>query len=225
MRKKCLLVAAAIFAASLIISAPAVASDSGSESTGADQVANNSAFYGVDAGSVSFPTSSETASASILHCTGYKVRVSITRNGHTLDTRGNVCGAFYEQSAGQFKWGPVVRWKCYRDGVLFGSGTGGCRWKGSISSYKNGGHSYSSAYQVPPSSNSAFWEDSGRIFGGAKWYTAADSLKMCQDDWIYDNYGFEVGNGVVHFMGITGIDYGTYALPDHCTGSFNANPA
>jgi hypothetical protein len=27
-------------------------------------------------------------------------------------------------------WQTVAQLKCYRDGVLFGNGTGGCRWDG-----------------------------------------------------------------------------------------------
>jgi hypothetical protein len=40
-------------------------------------------------------------------------------------TKGNVC---LFESTGTFDWGTVARFICYKNGVRYGAGTGGCRW-------------------------------------------------------------------------------------------------
>jgi hypothetical protein len=196
------------------VSAPGAAADTGAESTGADQFPSGTNV-----------TPEMVASGFILHCTGYLTVTSYYANGHTLSTKANTCGVYYGQrTSGQRSWGPVVRFKCYRDGVQFGAGTGGCRWKGSLTLYRVGTIWLSTqAWAVPGSQSGAFWDDSGRIYGAAYLFWPSDTLRVCEDDYIWDNLGNPAGNGVVHFVGLTGIDYGTFNMADKCTGTFRAD--
>jgi hypothetical protein len=194
-------------------------------STGADQLTGGS-----DARPQRFETTSLGAAAAepiaISNCSGYFTLASISSSGHRLSTKGQICGAYWGSSGNTYAWGPVARFRCYRDDEPFGSGTGGCRWKGSVSSYLDRSglvtHVHSDSFQKPPASDGTFWSDSGRIYGDRAGYLEGQRIKMCQDDWIYDNGQGAIGNGAVHFMGITGIDYGTYNMADWCTGWFYA---
>jgi hypothetical protein len=58
-----------------------------------------------------------------VYCSGYGTLAS-TEDG-IYSTRGNIC---MFESTGTFDVGAVARFQCFRYGVLFGSGTGGCRW-------------------------------------------------------------------------------------------------
>jgi hypothetical protein len=162
----------------------------------------------------------------ITSCSGYHTLASISSSGHRLSTKGQICGAYWGSDGDRYIWGPVARFKCYRDDVLFGSGTGGCRWKGSVSSYQDvlgtKYHVHSDWFQKPPSTDGTFWADSNRIYGERFGYLANQRIKMCEDDWIYDVGQGAIGNGAVHFRGITGIDYGTYNMADWCTVWFIA---
>jgi hypothetical protein len=104
------------------------------------------------------------------------------------------------------------------------AGTGGCRWKGSLTFDLIGSDWLTSlAWAVPGSQSSAFWDDSGRIYGSAYLFWSFQVLQVCEDDYIWDHLGQPAGNGVVHFMGITGIDYGTFNMANKCTGTFRAD--
>jgi hypothetical protein len=198
--------------------------------TGAASTGMNQSTGGPNAAPQPFKTTNLTAAAAaepvITNCSGYFTLASISSSGHRLSTKGQICGAFHGISGDKYGWGPVARFKCYRDDVPFGSGTGGCRWKGSVSNYLDrfGSkyHVHSDAFQKPPSSDGTFWADSGRIYGEPAGYLANQRIKMCEDDWIYDNGQGAIGNGAVHFRGITGIDYGTFNMADWCTGWFLA---
>jgi hypothetical protein len=210
--------------AALALPVVPVHADTGSASTGADQFTS-----GPQPAPQRFKTTNLTAadvaSATILNCSGYHTLASISASGHRLSTKGQICGAFYGVSGDRYGWGPVARFRCYRDDVPFGSGTGGCRWKGSVSSYLDrigSDHVLSNSFQVPGSSSGIFLDDSGRIWGEPVGYTANQRIKMCEDDWLYDNGQGAIGNGAVHFMGITGIDYGTVNMANWCTGWFLA---
>jgi hypothetical protein len=194
----------------------------GSENTGADQLTS-----GPNAAPQRFTTTDLTAAAAapiITNCSGYHTLASISSSGHRLSTQGQICGAFHGFSGDKYGWGPVARFKCYRDGVLFGSGTGGCRWKGSVSSYLDRSglvtHVHSDSFQKPPSTDGTFWADSGRIYGDPAGFVTGQRIKMCEDSWIYENGQGAIGNAAVHFMGITGIDYGTYNMAHWCTPWF-----
>jgi hypothetical protein len=209
MRK--LLLVMSLLIATIGVTAPSSAADTGAESTGANQLSGTNV------------TPAMAASGSIVHCTGYVTVAYKTASGHTLSTRANTCGVYYGQGGGYYDWGPVTRFKCYRDGVQFGSGTGGCRWKGSLTMYTSINTS-SRAWAVPGDQSIAFWDDSGRIYGSAFSYASTTRLTMCEDDYIYTlPGGSELGNGVVHFMGITGVDYGTFNMANKCTATFYAN--
>jgi hypothetical protein len=213
MRK--LLLVMSLLIASIGVAAPSAVADTGAESTGADQFSDTNL------------TAAMVAAGSIVHCTGYVTVASLTANGHTLSTKANTCGVYYgRNSSGEYAWGPVVRYKCYRDGVQFGAGTGGCRWKGSLSMYNINEPRWASsqAFALPGSQSSAFWDDSGRRYGPAyRFFTYTDRVQICQDDYLYNIGGGAVGNGVVHFMGATGIDYGTFNMANRCTATFHAN--
>jgi len=142
-------------------------------------------------------------------CSGYTTVASLSASGHRLSTQANVCVNLTGYDGGKALWTAVARYKCYRDGVLFGDGTGGCRWQGHLKVYAG----YSSTSQlmtdrfwaVPGSTSSSFWSDSNRIYG----YYAALNL-----DWIVKGCAEDA---IVHFMGITGVDYGTYNMADKCS--------
>jgi hypothetical protein len=209
MRK--LLLVMSLLIAAIGVTAPRAVADTGAESTGADQLSGTNV------------TPAMVAASSIVHCTGYVTLASLTANGHQLSTKANTCGVYYGRLGSFYGWGPVVRYKCYRDGVQFGAGTGGCRWKGTLSLYKNGSPKSNQAFALPGTLSSAFWDDSGREYGSAFWFSASDTLRMCEDDYLWDAHGSAAGNGVVHFMGATGIDYGTFNMADWCTAAFSAN--
>jgi hypothetical protein len=152
------------------------------------------------------------ASADLSACIGYSTVASISdKTGtHRLSTQGNVCLNFAGYDGGKALWTAVARYKCYRDGVLFGDGvTGGCRWQGHLKVYAG----YTSAsnlmtdrfWAVPGSTSSTFISDSGRIYG----YYAAVNL-----DWIVKGCSLDA---IVHFVGATGIDYGTFNMADKCS--------
>jgi hypothetical protein len=50
----------------------------------------------------------------------------------------------------------------------------------------------------------------------------SDIVRACEDDYFWTSMGRQRGNGVVHFMGITGIDYRAFNMADKCT-TFSAN--
>jgi hypothetical protein len=212
MRK--LLLVMSLLIAAIGAAAPSAAADTGAESTGADQFPSGTNV-----------TPAMVAASSIVHCTGYVFLIGYYVNGHELSTKANTCGVYYgRRSNGQYSWGPVVRFKCYRDGVQFGAGTGGCRWKGSLTFDLIGSDWLTSlAWAVPGSQSSAFWDDSGRIYGSAYLFWSFQVLQVCEDDYIWEHLGQPAGNGVVHFMGITGIDYGTFNMANKCTGTFRAD--
>jgi hypothetical protein len=210
------------------LAAPALA-DTGAESTGADQYADQGTLG--DTSGVVTPTSAEIAASQITWCTGYGADLSsISSSGHTLSTKANVCGVYYGSvwinGVLHYRWGAVIRWYCYRDQVQFGSGTGGCRWKGSESIYRDqvgDNHNWTHMYAEPGSSSTAFWQDSGRIYTGYRNFPSGSSIQLCEDDWGYDVGGYALGNGAVHFMGTTGVDYGTYNTADKCTTYHSVN--
>jgi hypothetical protein len=209
MRK--LLLVMSLFTAAIVVMAPGAVADTGAESTGANQLSGTNV------------TPAMVAASKILHCTGYVTVKSYTVAGHTLSTKANTCGVYYGDGGGYFDWGPVTRFKCYRDGVQYGAGTGGCRWKGSVTMYTSINTS-SHSWAIPGSQSGAFWDDSGRIYGYAYSYVSTTTLRMCEDDYIYTiPGGSEQGNGVVHFMGITGNDYGTFNMANKCTATFYAS--
>jgi hypothetical protein len=131
-------------------------------------------------------------------------------NGHELSTSVVVCGYFIDDG-GSPTWAPIARFRCYRDGFLFGDGTGGCRWQGSLT---NGTRLSASSFAVPGSASTSYWSDSGRIYGQARTYSNSDTVTWCQEDFPL--------NGIVHYRGISGIDYGTYNMANTCT---NGHPA
>jgi hypothetical protein len=149
------------------------------------------------------------ANAALSGCSGYTTVASISSSGHRLSTQANVCVNLSGYSGGKALWTAVARYKCYRDGVLFGDGTGGCRWQGHLKVYAG----YTSAsnlmtdrfWAVPGSTSSTFISDSGRIYG----YYAAVNL-----DWIVKGCSLDA---IVHFVGATGIDYGTFNMADKCS--------
>jgi hypothetical protein len=212
MRK--LVLVMSLLIAAIGVAAPSAGADTGAEGTGADQFPSGTNV-----------TPAMVAASSIVHCTGYVTVKSYSASGHTLSTKANTCGVYYGRSgAGHYQWGPVTRFRCYRDGVQFGAGTGGCRWKGSLTLYRIGTVWLSTqAWAVPGSQSSAFWDDSGRIYGAAYGFRSFDVLQACEDDYIWVNLGNPAGNGVVHFMGITGIDYGTFNMANKCTGTFRGD--
>lgn len=219
MRRRLLVVLTLAMVSALFI--PAVA-HAETDSTGAD-VLSSGTQSGTGWADYTNVTAAQAAAVSVSHCTGYGTdRAGVSSGGHTLSTRANVCGGFYGSSGSSQRWGPVIRFHCYRDGVLFGSGTGGCRWKGSNSTYlaSSGGgwlHQYSVHFQVPPSSDPSYWADSGRLIGQAYYYSPGNTVQFCEDDWIYLNQGDPIGNGAVHLMGTTGIDYGVLNMGNRCT--------
>lgn len=152
---------------------------------------------------------SSPAQAALSGCNDYTTVASLSANGHRLSTQAIVCVNLYGYDGGKALYTAVARYKCYRDGVLFGDGTGGCRWQGRLKVYAG----YTSTSQlmsdyfwaVPGSTSSSFWSDSGRIYGQ---YGAVNL------DWIVKGC---VEDSIVHFMGITGIDYGTWNMADKCS--------
>jgi hypothetical protein len=65
-------------------------------------------------------------------CTGYVTTASYTTaGGNTYESRRNLChGLASIGGGGVHNVEAVERAKCYRNGVLYGNGTGGCRWEG-----------------------------------------------------------------------------------------------
>jgi hypothetical protein len=209
-RLKGAVLALTLAVAGVLFVAPAALAET--ESTGADQFSDSSNV-----------TAAQAASAWIGHCTAETEVAAMTAAGHALSTRVKVCGAWWSDGTSQETWAPVIRLKCFRDGVLFGSGTGGCRWKGSVSGYQGILHKQSNTFQVPSSSiPNDFWADSGRIWGSRNNYSASTTLKMCSDDWYWTELGVPKGNGVVHFKGLTGVDYGTFNMGNKCN-EFNSS--
>lgn len=69
------------------------------------------------------PASAEPAPFS---CGGYETVASHrTAAGNLYSTQVNVC---LFDATGTLDLGVVARFKCFRNGVLYGEGTGGCRW-------------------------------------------------------------------------------------------------
>jgi hypothetical protein len=76
-----------------------------------------------------------------LYCSGYATLASHkTAAGNVYSTQGNVCLYYLQLEPSQ--WGTVTRYKCYRNGQLYGDGTGGCRW------------TWNQAFQTSPDSTS-----------------------------------------------------------------------
>lgn len=151
------------------------------------------------------------ANAALSGCSGYTTVSSLSASGHRLSTQANVCVNLTGYDGGRALYTAVARYKCYRDGVLFGDGTGGCRWQGHLKVYA-GSTSASQLmtdrfWAVPGSTSSSFWSDSQRIYG----YYAAVNL-----DWVVKGCAEDA---IVHYMGITGVDYGTYNMADKCSAT------
>jgi hypothetical protein len=138
---------------------------------------------------------------------------ALSANGHRLSTTAVVCGYYLTYDGGPI-WAPIARFRCYRDGVLFGDGTGGCRWQGTLATYRNGSLDHGNSFAVLGSTSTSYWSDSGRIYGTYRRVLSSDTLKWCQNDVVL--------NGIVHFRGITGIDYGTFNMKDTCTNGYSA---
>jgi hypothetical protein len=143
-------------------------------------------------------------------CSGYYTRASISASGHRLSTQGNACLHDHGPVANQqFSWGGVVRFKCYRDDQPFGDGTGGCRWAGYVTLELEGVGEIVRTYVAEPGSSSdIFISDSGRMWSYTTPLPAGRRVRGCWRD------------GVVRFMGITGINYGLYNTIDFC-GTWN----
>jgi hypothetical protein len=101
-------------------------------------------------------------------CSGYTgMAWHVTEAGNVYRTDANVCGFYYDLSS-IANTGTVARFKCYRNGQLYGAGAGGCRWLwNQITQYKN-----SSGNWVTVISNNlllpddgTFAADSGRVWG------------------------------------------------------------
>lgn len=154
----------------------------------------------------------------ITSCSGYQTLASISSSGHRLSTKGQICGAYWGSDGDRYIWGPVARFKCYRNGVQFGNATGGCRWAGSLSNYeqKSSPHRYTSFYRRPGSISAAYWDDSGRIYGAYSSYYGGYAQNHCQDSWGGYYYN------IVHYHGTTGTDIGIYNMIDTCTPWFYA---
>jgi hypothetical protein len=150
------------------------------------------------------------ASAVDYSCLGYQYAASVTANGHQLSTEINVCGNYDGNVGGgnPYSWGTVAHAKCYRDGVLFGSGTGGCRWAGHLTVYLADASPdikiIDTFWAAPGSSSGLYISDSGRQFSQTTPLAGGHLLRFCAE------------NGQVHFVGATGVDYGLFNMIDHC---------
>jgi hypothetical protein len=136
-------------------------------------------------------------------CTPYSTLASMSSSGHRLSTQGTVCLRYRGPTLWTEAWDVVTRFKCYRDGVLFGEGTGGCRWDWTFVQNRSDGDV--SEFQAWPGAGEPFYADSGRQFGAPASSHDGDSIRGC------------VRNGRVHFVGATGIDYGLFNMADMCT--------
>jgi len=157
--------------------------------------------------SVAAAESASAALGDLYGCTPYATLASISSSGHRLSTQGTVCLRYMGGSTTNnwLDWEVVARFKCYRDGVLFGDGTGGCRWDGHLRLAESDSPTKDEYFAWPGSGSSSFYPDSGRIYGAYSSHIPDNSIQGC------------VRSGRVHFMGITGIDYGTYNMADMCT--------
>jgi hypothetical protein len=136
-------------------------------------------------------------------CTPYNTLASVSASGHRLSTQGTVCLQYMGPTVFTESWDVVTRFKCYRDGVLFGQGTGGCRWAWFMVQERSSGNV--SERQAWPGLGEPYYEDSGRQFGAPASSHDGDSIRGC------------MRNGQVHFVGITGVDYGLFNMADMCT--------
>jgi hypothetical protein len=139
-------------------------------------------------------------------CTPYSTLASVSSSGHRLSTQGTVCLEYRGPGVlGTNQWDVVTRFKCYRDGVLFGDGTGGCRWAWYMAQERSTPGSLSEFHAWPGDGLAGYWSDSGRDYGAFLSSSDGTSIRGC------------IRNGQVHFMGITGIDYGLFNMVDRCT--------
>lgn len=116
-------------------------------------------------------------------CTGYQTTKSVTTAaGNVYTSKRNLCLGLYSISPdGQaYTVEAVERAKCYRNGVLYGSGTGGCRWDGYIDSQfwvtGIGWVQRNQTYWCDTCGGS-FIADSGRHYGGHVAYNWGDKLR------------------------------------------------
>jgi hypothetical protein len=149
------------------------------------------------------------ASATDYACLGYEYAASVTSSGHTLSTKINICGSETTIGGPQpYSWGVVAHAKCYRDGVLFGDGTGGCRWAGHLTMYLADASPdqkiIDTSWAYPGSLNGSYVSDSGRQYSQTTPLPGNRLLKFCSE------------NAIVHFVGITGVDYGIWNMLDKC---------
>ena len=148
-------------------------------------------------------TAPPAAADSLWGCTPYNTLASVSSSGHRLSTQGTVCLNYVGPgSLGTNQWEVVNRFKCYRDGVLFGNGTGGCRWDGSQEQERVNATDTGEHFAVPGSSSSSYWSDSDRIYGARISSYDGTDIRGC------------LRGGRVHFMGTTGIDYGLFNMAD-----------
>lgn len=151
------------------------------------------------------------AQAADYACTGYTTVASVSASGHTLKTTLNVCGNYdgFVGGGNPYSWGTVAHAKCYRDNVLFGDGTGGCRWAGHLTMYLADASpdikDIDTFWAEPGSSSASYISDSGRVYSQVTPKGAAKLLKFCSE------------NAQVHFVGTTGVDYGLHNMADKCT--------
>jgi hypothetical protein len=150
------------------------------------------------------------ASASDVSCSGYTTVSSMESAGHRLSTQANICVNDVGPGATSYwAYGAVMHFKCYRDGVLFGDGTGGCRWAGRVALYDLTSNKtvFDQYWDNPGSSTTAYIQDSGREYSATANAGQDNTVKVCFHD------------SIVKYMGTTGIEYGIFNMADKCSGT------
>jgi hypothetical protein len=101
-------------------------------------------------------------------CSGYQTTARvITAAGNDYQSRTNICVAWSPYTTSSMWADAVVRKQCFRNGVPYGDGTGGCRWTGRVEHHGNS--NLVGWYEINVNNwcvtcGGAYVQDSGRIY-------------------------------------------------------------
>ena len=144
-------------------------------------------------------------------CTGYDLMATwVSAAGNSYTTTGNVC-LFFANANNVVYIGAVARFKCYRNGVLYGGGGFGCRWAfNSVTQHKaaagNWVTNFNTSHNWIDPGATTFTYDSGRDWGPAAQpvYEGVDCRALTRSTQSsYHRVRFKVADGTEHVVNMS----------------------
>jgi hypothetical protein len=106
-------------------------------------------------------------------CSGYFTTAAhTTAGGNLYESKTNICMGISTYTTSSMDTDAIVRKQCYRNGVAYGDGTGGCRWSSRVELHGYGPIGGSNVwYEVAVNDwcvtcGGTYVQDSGRVYTG-----------------------------------------------------------